>query len=129
MCVANRHRLLYHTHTHKWVHMCLCVCVWGGGGKEALAFTPKTPIQVRTCVDWLLHYTHVHALSKTVLVHAMKGYWGVEVEIHLLLTWNWIGPVVSFMHWPLYSGESHPGTHQLGGWVGPAASLDTLRKL
>ena len=53
VCMVNRHRLLYHT--HKWVHMCVCVCVFGGGGEQALAFTPQTPTQVRTCVDWLLY--------------------------------------------------------------------------
>jgi len=64
--------------THIWVHMYVCVCVFGGeGGKQALAFTPQTPTQVCTHVDWLLYYIHVHALSNAAPVHAMKGYgWG-----------------------------------------------------
>lgn len=57
-----------------------CVCVWGGGHWLSHHKNPQTPTQVCTCVDWLLYYTHVHALRKAAPVHAMKGYGrGVEV--------------------------------------------------
>jgi len=77
-CVWYTGMVCYTTHTHKWMHVCVCVFLrlGRGGGKQALAFTPQTPTQGCTCVDWLLYYTHVHALSKAVPVHAMKGYGG-----------------------------------------------------
>jgi hypothetical protein len=39
--------------------------------------------------------------------------------------WRW---VVSFRPRPLYPRERAPGTHWIGGWVGPKAVLDTVMK-
>jgi hypothetical protein len=36
--------------------------------------------------------------------------------------------VVSFMHRQLTPGERVPGTHRIGGWVDPRASLDDSEK-
>jgi hypothetical protein len=40
--------------------------------------------------------------------YTMKAYWGVEVELHAFLT----------------SALRTPGTHWIGGWVGPRAALN-----
>jgi len=34
--------------------------------------------------------------------------------------------VVSFMSRPLYQGVRVPGTHWIGGWVGPRAGLNAV---
>jgi hypothetical protein len=61
--------------------------------------------------------------------HTMKMYWrsgGITPCILDLSTrWRW---VVSFMPQPLYPRERVPGTHCIGGWVGPKASLDAVVK-
>jgi len=36
--------------------------------------------------------------------------------------------VVSFMSQPLYPRERAPGTHMIGGWVGPRANLEEVAK-
>jgi hypothetical protein len=47
-------------------------------------------------------------------------------RIHDLGTrWRW---VVSFTPRPLYLRERGPGTHWIGGWVGPRAILDAVVK-
>jgi hypothetical protein len=52
---------------------------------------------------------------------SMKAYWwsgGIAPRIlDRGTTWRW---VIGFMFWPLYSpGGRAPGTHYIGGWVGP----------
>jgi hypothetical protein len=60
----------------------------------------------------------------------MKAYEGVDVYVdpHFLglsTSWRW---VVSFTPLPLYPRERAPGTHFIGGWVHPRASLDDMEK-
>jgi hypothetical protein len=45
----------------------------------------------------------------------------VVVEIHIFLT-----SAIAGGEWQLYPGERAPGTHWIGGWVGPRASLDKV---
>jgi hypothetical protein len=40
-------------------------------------------------------------------------------------SWRW---VFSFMSLPLYQWERAPGTHWIGGWVGPRADVDDMNK-
>jgi hypothetical protein len=46
--------------------------------------------------------------------------------------WMFLGTswrsVVSFTPRPLYPWNRAPGTHWIGGWVGPRASLDDVEK-
>jgi hypothetical protein len=59
----------------------------------------------------------------------MKAYWGVEVYIHAFFDlgtrWNeW-----SASHPGHFTPrEGGPGTHWIGGWVGPRAVLDAVVK-
>jgi hypothetical protein len=59
----------------------------------------------------------------------MKMYWGSGGIVPRLLDlgtgWKW---VVSFTPRPLYPQGKSPGTHWIGGWVGPRAILDTVVK-
>jgi hypothetical protein len=52
----------------------------------------------------------------------MKAYGGVDVLIHVCLTWTLVRSQ--------WSASSHTalrsGTHWIGGWVGPRACLDRL---
>jgi hypothetical protein len=59
----------------------------------------------------------------------MKAYGGVDVEIHIFLTsalaageWSASGPC------RFTSEERAPGTHWIGGWVGPGAGVDEVEK-
>jgi len=56
----------------------------------------------------------------------MKMYWGVEIQLHTFLTSapDWVN---GQFHVPatLPPKEKAPGTHLIGGWVGPRAVLDT----
>jgi hypothetical protein len=57
----------------------------------------------------------------------MKAYGNGCIDPHLLdlgTSWRW---VVSFTPLPLYPGVP-PGTHLIGGWVDPRASLDNVKK-
>jgi hypothetical protein len=59
----------------------------------------------------------------------MKAYGGVDVQIHVFLTSALVGDERSASH-PCHftPGERVPGTHWIGGWVGPRASLDDVEK-
>jgi hypothetical protein len=51
---------------------------------------------------------------------------GIALRILDLGTrWRW---VVSFTPQPLYTKEGVPGTHSIGGWMGPRAGLDTVKR-
>jgi hypothetical protein len=57
----------------------------------------------------------------------MKTHRGVDVEIHVFLTsvlvgGEWLASRPSCFT----SGEGAPGTHWIGGWVGPRSGLDTV---
>jgi hypothetical protein len=54
----------------------------------------------------------------------MKAYWGVEVLLHTLFT-----SVLCGDEWSALSPRVRvPGTHCIGGWVGPRAGLDAVVK-
>jgi hypothetical protein len=57
------------------------------------------------------------------------GILGVKVQIHAFFDfgtrWRW---VISFTSRSLYPREGAPGTHWIGGWVGPRAVLDAVVK-
>jgi hypothetical protein len=64
--------------------------------------------------------------------HVMKAHWGVEVCLHAFLTSALDGGGWSASRPGRFiPRERAPGTHWIGGWVGPRASLDAVvrRKL
>jgi hypothetical protein len=61
--------------------------------------------------------------------HAMKAYWGVEVQLHAFLTLALNGGEWSASRPGRFTPrERAPGTHWIGGWVGPKAGLDAVLK-
>jgi hypothetical protein len=59
----------------------------------------------------------------------MKKYWGMDVQIHVFLSSTLVGSEWSASRrGRLTSGERTPGTHWIGGWVGPRAGLDDVEK-
>jgi hypothetical protein len=59
----------------------------------------------------------------------MKMYVGVDVYTHVFLTSALVGSEWSASHSGRFTrGERAPGTHWIGGWVGPRASLDDMEK-
>jgi hypothetical protein len=61
--------------------------------------------------------------------HAMKVYWGMEVQLHTFLTSALDGGVWSALRPGRFTpGEKAPGTHWIGGWVGPRAVLGAVVK-
>jgi len=59
--------------------------------------------------------------------HAMKGYWGVEVQLHTFLTLGIDGGTGSASCPSCFvPRERAPGTHCTEGWVGSSASLDVV---
>jgi hypothetical protein len=60
----------------------------------------------------------------------MKAYGGVDVEIHIFLTSALVGGEWSASRPGRFTpGERAPGTHWIGGWVGPSAGLDDVEKI
>jgi hypothetical protein len=59
----------------------------------------------------------------------MKAYRGVDVKAHVFLTSALAGGEWSASR-PCHftPGERAPGTHWIGDWVGPRASLDDIEK-
>jgi hypothetical protein len=67
-------------------------------------------------------------LSLFLTKHHATKYWGsggIVPRINLCTRGRW---VVSFTPRPLYPRERDPGTHWIGGWVGPTAVLDAVVK-
>jgi hypothetical protein len=59
----------------------------------------------------------------------MKTYGGVDVYIQVLLTLALVGGECSAsLTGRFIPGERAPGTHWIGGWVGPRVSLDDMVK-
>jgi hypothetical protein len=57
----------------------------------------------------------------------MKAYGGVDVYIHIFLTSALAGGEWSASHPGRFiPGKRAPGTHWIGGWVGPRAGLDDV---
>jgi hypothetical protein len=55
----------------------------------------------------------------------MKAGGRVDVQIHIFLTLALVGSEWSASH----PRERTPGTHWIGGWVGPRAGLDYVEKI
>jgi hypothetical protein len=60
----------------------------------------------------------------------MKTYGIVDVYIHVFLTSALVGGEWSALRPGRFTpGEGAPGTHWVGGWVGPRTGLDDLLKI
>jgi hypothetical protein len=107
-------------------------------GREADRSSPSSA-EVKEWVELYLHSSSTPSWcgkGKVVPVlfffsvehHAMKAYWGggggiAPRVLDLGTKWRW---AVSFTHLSLYPRERAPGTHWIGGWVGPRAGLDKV---
>jgi hypothetical protein len=61
--------------------------------------------------------------------HAMKTYWGVEIQLHALLISALDGGEWSASRPGCFTPRERAlGTHWIGGWVGPGAVLDPVVK-
>jgi hypothetical protein len=58
----------------------------------------------------------------------MKAYGGEDVEIHVFLTSTLGGKWLASRPCHFTAGNRALGTHWLGGWVDPRASLDDMEK-
>jgi hypothetical protein len=59
----------------------------------------------------------------------MEAYWGSEIELQAFLTSAWDGDEWSASRLGrITPRERAPGTHRIGGWVGPRACLDAVVK-
>jgi hypothetical protein len=59
----------------------------------------------------------------------MKAYGGVDVYIHIFLTWALVGGEWSASRpYRFIPRERAPGTHWIGGWVDPKTGLDDVEK-
>jgi hypothetical protein len=59
----------------------------------------------------------------------MKTYVGVDGQIHVFLTSVLFGSEWSASRPDRFTpGERAPGTHYIGGWVGPRAGLENVEK-
>jgi hypothetical protein len=59
----------------------------------------------------------------------MKAYGGVDVYTHVFFTSALVGGEYSASRPGRFTpGERAPGTHWIGGWVGPRAGLDDMEK-
>jgi hypothetical protein len=61
--------------------------------------------------------------------HAMKTYWRAEIQLHAFLPSALDGGDWSALRPGRFTAsERAPGTHWIGGWVGPRAVVDTVVK-
>jgi hypothetical protein len=61
--------------------------------------------------------------------HAMKAYWGGEIQFHAFLTSALDGGEWSVSRAGGFTPKERAlGTHWIGGWVGPRAGLDPVVK-
>jgi hypothetical protein len=59
----------------------------------------------------------------------MKMYWGVDVWIHIFLTLALVGGEWSASRPSRFTPiDRVPGTHWIGGWVGPRAGLEDVER-
>jgi hypothetical protein len=61
--------------------------------------------------------------------HEVKMYWGMKIYLHAFLTSALDGDKWSASRPGRFTaGERTPGTHWIGGWVGPIAGLHVVFK-
>jgi hypothetical protein len=81
-----------------------------------IIFTALSKVKVKVSLCWTEH-------------HAMQTYWGIGDKLQAFFDlgtrWGW---VVSFTPRLFYPRERAPGTHWIGGWVGPRAGPDMVLK-
>jgi hypothetical protein len=59
----------------------------------------------------------------------MKTYRGVDVQIHVFLTWTLaVGEWSASRPCRFTPEERNPDAHWIGGWMGPRAGLDCMQK-
>jgi hypothetical protein len=59
----------------------------------------------------------------------METYGRVEIQFHLLLTSALVGGEWSALRPSCFTpGQRAPGTHWIGGWVGPKTRLDDVER-
>jgi hypothetical protein len=58
----------------------------------------------------------------------MKAYGGVGVQIHVSLTSALVGGEWSASRPGRFAPGRFPGTHSIGGWVGPRTGMDDVEK-
>jgi hypothetical protein len=56
----------------------------------------------------------------------MKTYGGIDVETNIFLTTALVAQWSASRPGRFTSGETAPGTHWIGGWVGPSADLEDM---
>jgi hypothetical protein len=80
-----------------------------------------------TVIIWIIKVKYLSLCFNWAPRHeGVLGSGGIAPRILDLGTiWRW---VVSFTPRPLYPKERAPGTHWIGGWVGPRAVLDAVVK-
>jgi hypothetical protein len=88
-------------------------------------------VRIGTFRDFRMWYLLYCKRGKDVLCltkqYAMKAYGRVGKEIHIFLTGAVVGSERSASH-PGALIPGAPGTHWIGGWVGPTAGLDDMEK-
>jgi hypothetical protein len=81
------------------------------GTSESLNISNSENIDIKLKLSLIKHY-------------AMKTYGGVDVYIHVILTSALLGGECTASD----PGRFTPGTHWMGGWLGPRAGLDEMEK-
>jgi hypothetical protein len=77
---------------------------------------------------WTFRVLFVQLTGKKgkAVLHAMKAYGGVEVQLHAFLTSVIHGREWSSARPGRFTPGKNPGTHWIRGWVGSSVGLDVL---
>ena len=113
-----------------------CGCVYWTKGAVDRKSLGTADVDHILFLSYLFHFTFPNHLAipsylkgKVVLVHSMKAYKGSRGIALLIdnfdIRWRW---VVNFTFLVALPPRKNPGTHWIGGCVGPRVGLDVVEK-
>jgi hypothetical protein len=119
----------YLTHFHKYIHRHR---VQTRSGAHSASHPMARYSVKKKHGDYFTFYLSTHTVNLSLCLtkyHDMKTYKRVEVQLHAFLISALDGGKWSATRSDRFTaGERTPGTHWIGGWVGPRAGLEAVEK-
>ena len=119
-------RAVYWNQPQCFLRHCSWRCVDFRRCRNVKKIFTKRSLPVTHFYQYVLRLLPIECIILTVrVIKAFMGSRGTAPLVELDTRWRWI---VKFTPRTLYPLRKNPGTHWIGGWVGPRAGLDVFNR-